>query len=102
MTLTSAAESPLQVAAVRVRYDRHQVSQNDQVLDAERTASGGDRDEHVKRRRVGPAKGQRVLDAVVVKEEHPVLTPVVADGEEQELSLIHISEPTRLGMISYA
>jgi hypothetical protein len=67
------------------RYDRHQVSQNDQVLDAERTASGGDRDEHVKRRRVGPAKGQRVLDAIVVKEEHPVLTPVVADGEEQEL-----------------
>jgi hypothetical protein len=26
-----------------------------------------------------------VFDAVIIEEEHPVLAPVVADGEEQEL-----------------
>src|SRR5450759_2835012 len=44
------------------------------------------------------AEPRAVVDGVVLQ---VALAPLVADGTVQRLSLIHISEPTRLGMISY-
>ena len=85
INLTSAAYFALHVFVGSSRQPHHQIRQHDEVVDAKRAAPGGESDEHVNRRRVGPAKGQRVFDAVIIEEEHPVLAPVVADGEEQEL-----------------
>ena len=43
--------------------------------------------------RVGPPDRQRVLDAILVEEEHPILGPGLTDREEHELAAMPRMEP---------
>src|SRR5450756_2355241 len=72
------------------------------VLDPGVLADLGEGRRHAERRAVGPVRGHRLDD--VGDGEDPGLRQDVlaAQPPRVALSLIHISEPTRLGMSSYA
>lgn len=59
-------------------------SQLEEIADPERRPSLSHHHEHVRLRGVRPPHGQRVLHTVLVKQEHPVITPRLADATEDE------------------
>jgi hypothetical protein len=62
----------------------NEARQLEEIVDPERGPSLSHHDEHVRLRGVRPPHGQRVLDTVVVEEEHPVIAPRLADTTEDE------------------
>ncbi len=85
MHLTPTAESALHTSAASASQLRHQIGEAEQVVGSEWATTCSHRDERILGNYIGPTSRQRVLDAGVVQEEHPVLPPVVTHGEEQEL-----------------
>lgn len=84
--LTTAAESALQFSTGRIRQPLDQNSQLDQVTHPERRAPSRHGHEHIRLRGIGPPHRHRVLPPVLVEEEHPVITPGLADTAEHEAS----------------
>lgn len=62
-----------------------QTSQSDEIADAERRSPVGDGHEHIRVSDIGPPHGHRVLAAVLVQEEDPVLAPRLAEAGEHVL-----------------
>src|SRR5450756_1866284 len=88
-------------------------AQNRQVLDGASRADVVSDLVDFSGERLGPGQTEDVVDAVVLAPRHglrPSIVPVATERNSRlvppradvPLSLIHISEPTRLGMISYA
>lgn len=85
--LTYAAESALHTVGLPRRgAGPDQLDELEQVGDLERAAAGGQGDEGVRVRGVGPGARQRALRALLVEEEGPVLLPGPPDGDELELA----------------
>jgi len=83
--LTSAAESSLHLVSVVAADRLDQITERHQVIDPERAPTGGHRDEHVLRDRIGPPGWQRAHRAVRAVEEDPVLAPRLTQSHEHEL-----------------
>jgi len=62
----------------------NEARQLEEIVDPERRPSLSHHDEDVCLRGVRPPHGQRVLDTVLVEEEHPVITPRLADTTKDE------------------
>ena len=84
--LSQPAKSSLHCAVAEVGVKPvHEVHQDEQILDAERTASIRQRHEDIWLSGVGPRRGQGGLPAVIGEEEHPILPPGATQADEHEL-----------------
>lgn len=63
-----------------------QASQRCQVREPERAPSSRRGDEQIRFHRIRPPHRQRVLAAVLVEKEHPVLGPVLPHTDQNELA----------------
>ncbi len=63
----------------------HEVHQDEQILNAERTVSIRQRHEDIWLSGIGPRRGQGRLPAVIGEEEHPILPPRATQADEHEL-----------------
>jgi hypothetical protein len=90
---TASAELALQLFGAAQIIQ--QAGQRCEVLEPERASTGRGHDEHVRLGRVGPAHRKRILAAVLIKEEHPVLRPGLPDGQQHELAAVPRMERMR-------
>ena len=87
ITLTVAAEFALQVGRAELAAQSvDQASQRCQVREPERAPSSRRGDEQIRFHRIRPSHRQRVLAAVLVEKEHPVLGPVLPHTHQNELA----------------
>ncbi len=85
-SLTCAAKLALHTGVpARAAQAVDQLDELEQVGNPQRAAPGGPRHEHIDVSRVSPAARQRALHTLLIKEEHAVLTPRLADRDEHEL-----------------
>src|SRR5450759_1386655 len=102
------AHHPLEVDAIDDLFHRRQhlpgkldLAQTERAAFARRAQPAEEKSDHLPQCiEAETARHHRI--ALEVAEEEPEVRFNVELGTDQALSLIHISEPTRLGMISYA
>jgi hypothetical protein len=87
IALTLVAELALHLARARpCSQPVDQTSQRGQVGHPERAPASSRHDERIHRDRVRPAHRQRVLHALIIEKERPVLRPVLPHANQQELA----------------
>ena len=96
IVLTVPAELALHLVRARPGLQPiDQAGQRDHVSHPERAPAGRRHNERIHHDRVRPAHRQRVLHALIIEEEHPILRPVLPHTNQHELAAMPRMERMR-------